>query len=96
MFNGTGVALPLAQKDLTWGKHLLAGLYCKPRNRVVAMRPDGMDLEAVVLSIWSQQWPSLRRGFRFCTWAAADRSSDNQHFDLQLLPPADRSIRTRF
>ncbi|MBA4316210.1 MAG: hypothetical protein C0422_12915 [Alcaligenaceae bacterium] len=89
-------ALPLTQKDIVWGRRLLAGLYGKPRSRVVAMRQEGGDVEALVLALWSQQWPRLRRAFRFCTWATADRSSDSQHFDLQLLPPVDRSIRTRF
>lgn len=60
------------------------------------MRHEEVNIEALVLALWSQQWPRLRRSFRFCTWAAADRSSDSQHFDLQLLPPMDRSIRTRF
>lgn len=89
-------ALPLTQTDVVWGRRLMAGLYGKPRSRVVAMRQEGVNVEALVLALWSQQWPRLRRAFRFCTWAAADRSSDSQHFDLQLLPPMDRSIRTRF
>jgi len=40
--------------------------------------------------------PRLRRGFRFCTLVAADRSSEGNVFDLQLLHPADRGVRTRF
>lgn len=89
-------AMPPIQENLDWGRRLLTGLYNKPRSRVIAMRPDGIDIEALVFAVWSQQWPRLRRAFRFCTWAAADRSSEAQLFDLQLLPPMDRSIRTRF
>lgn len=88
--------LPFLPEDLRWGKRLLTSLYDKPRNRVVTMRPDGVNDEALVLAVWSQQWPRLRRAFRFCTWAASDRSSEGNVFDLQLCPPIDRSVRTRF
>ena len=50
----------------------------------------------MVLALWSQQWPRLRRSFRFCTFAASDRSFEKDRFDLQVLPSSDRSIRTRF
>jgi hypothetical protein len=80
----------------TWSRRVLTGLYEKPSSRVVAVRPAGIEVDPVVLAIWSQQWPRLRRGFRFCTLAAADRSSDGHIFDLQLLPSMDRSVRTRF
>lgn len=96
MFLEQRAAVRPTQEDLAWGRRLLAGLYDQPRSRVVAMRSDSMDNEALVLAVWSQQWPKLRRAFRFCTWTAADRSSEGHLFDLQLLPPMDRSIRTRF
>src|SRR5258708_37290560 len=59
------------------------------------MRPT-TDGEKAALSIWSQQWPRLRRNFRFCTFTAGDRSIDNASFDLQMLPSRDRSVRSRF
>lgn len=92
----TPAARALAGDDLAWCRLLLAALYGKPGERVIAVRPVGVDVDAVVLAIWSQQWPRLRRGFRFCTLTAADRSSEGNVFDLQLLHPADRSVKTRF
>lgn len=86
----------LTRTEQAWGQRLLMGLYGKPRSRITAVPPNGVDVEAIVLAIWGQQWPRLRRAFRFCTWAAADRSSESQHFDLQLLPRQERSTRTRF
>lgn len=83
-------------EGLKWGRLVLGGLYDSPGSRVVAMRPDNIDSEALVLAVWSQQWPRLRRAFRFCTWAAADRSSEGNLFDLQLCSRVDRSVRTRF
>ncbi|WP_211441236.1 GAP1-N1 domain-containing protein [Collimonas humicola] len=79
-----------------WSRQVLAGLYGKPRSRITATRPVGVDIEKSLLAIWSQQWPRLRRAFRFCTLSAADRSTEGNNFDLQLLPSTDRSLRTRF
>lgn len=79
-----------------YARRLLAALYGGPRDRVIASRPVGVDADTIVTSVWSQQWPRLRRAFRFCTLASADRSSEGNSFDLQLLPSLDRSTRTRF
>lgn len=79
-----------------WARRLLASLYGKPRNRIIAARKSEIDVDALVLAIWVQQWPRLRRSFRFCTFAVSDRSTEGATFDLQLLPSADRNMRTRF
>lgn len=78
-----------------WAKPVVAALYGKPKSRIVATR-YGPEVDSAVLAIWSQQWPRLRRGFRFCTLAASDRSVEGAGFDLQLLPSLDRSVRSRF
>lgn len=57
---------------------------------------SGGEVDSAVLAIWSQQWPRLRRNFRFCTQAASDRSAEGASFDLQVLPSHDRSVRSRF
>ena len=89
-----GVALTDADK--AWSRHVLAGLYGEPSSRIIAARPIGVDVDRVILALWSQQWPRLRRAFRFCTLAVSDRSSKGTSFDLQLLPSMDRSVRRRF
>lgn len=90
------VARALTGDDLKWSRKLLSALYGKPSERVIAARPGEVDVDSVVLAIWGQQWPRLRRGFRFCTLVAADRSSDGNVFDLQLLHTTDRGSKTRF
>lgn len=75
---------------------LLASLYGSPRKRIIAPRTVSSDVDALVTALWGQQWPRLRRSFRFCTFALADRSTEGGVFDLQFLPSLDRSVRIRF
>lgn len=90
------VARALTADDLKWSRKLLSALYGKPGERVIAARPVEVDVDSVVLAIWGQQWPRLRRGFRFCTLVAADRSYEGNVFDLQLLHATDRGGKARF
>jgi len=77
-------------------RRLLWALYGSPKCPVIASRTTDLDLDALVLAIWAQQWPRLRRSFRFCTLAASDRSSDGAIFDLQLLQEQGRLGRSSF
>nr|VFJ73575.1 MAG: hypothetical protein BECKFW1821C_GA0114237_10532 [Candidatus Kentron sp. FW] len=86
----------LSDDSRLWGRCLLSTLYGKPRSPVVSIGPVKIDVDTVLLAIWAQQWPRLRRTFRFCTLAAADRSTEGNPFDLQILPSVDRSVRARF
>jgi hypothetical protein len=79
-----------------FARQLLVSLYGSPGDKVIGPRPNSTDFERVVIAILTQQWPRLRRAFRFCTLANSDRSSEGAAFDLQLLPSLDRSVRTRF
>ncbi|WP_435609814.1 hypothetical protein [Pseudomonas knackmussii] len=85
----------LSEKAIEWSKLALTALYGKPKSRIIISRHE-MELDRVILAIWGQQWPRLRRGFRFCTFSASDRSTENSAFDLQVLPSFDRSVRSRF
>ena len=87
--------IPLSALAERWVRAVIAGLYGKPRSRIVVDRFGG-DVDSMVLSLWSQQWPRLRRIFSFCTFAASDRSTDNYVFDLQVLPSSNRSVHLRF
>lgn len=77
-------------------KKLISALYGRPNAKIVAAREPELDVDDLVTAIWSQQWPKLRRSFRFCTLAAADRSQDGAVFDLQLFPAGNQALRTRF
>lgn len=83
--------------DSEWSRLMLAGLYGEPSSPIIATRPATVDVDQVVVALWSQQWPRLRRSFRFCTSTATDRSIGRSRFDLQLVPKErDRNIRGRF
>jgi len=77
-------------------RRIIGALYGKPSARITSPRDDRLDIDALITTIWSQQWPRLRRSFRFCTFAATDRSTESAPFDLQLLPTGNQAIRTRF
>lgn len=81
-----GPGQPLwSERDGAW---VLAALYGVPDAPAFleADRPD--RLEDLVLAVWTQQWPRLRRTFRFCTWSLTGRSIEGDPFDLQVVPPA--------
>ena len=78
-----------------WARQVIAALYEMPRTPIVAEH-FGNEVDRTVLALWSQQWPRLRRNFRFCTFAVSDRSAKNSNFDLQIVPRSDRSVHTRF
>ena len=88
--------ITLTTTEATWARGVLAALYAEPHEKVVAARSASIDVERVVLALWTQQWPRLRRSFCFCTFATADRSDGGCTFDLQLFPSTDFSARQRF
>lgn len=85
----------LMPEQRSWARQVLMALYGKPNSRIVALS-SGPGVDHAVLALWSQQWPRLRRSFRFCTFAVSDRSVEGASFDLQVLPALDRSSRSRF
>jgi hypothetical protein len=81
-------------KSIEFARRLASGLYDMAKSRVVAIRPSDIDCDQLVVALWAQQWPRLRRAFRFCTLAGAERTTDGS-FDLQLLGD-ERGTRSRF
>lgn len=71
-------------------------LYGAPGDQVVASAEEPSEDEDMLLGIWLQQWPRLRRTFGFCTMAGMDRSGKGVRLDIQLVPELDRSARSRF
>lgn len=66
--------------------HLLNGLYTEPNQQIYAQNIDQSVVERLCLSLWFQQWPRLRRNFRFCTCSSSDRSRGSERFDIQFYP----------
>jgi hypothetical protein len=85
----------LSLQDEAWLATVLNALYRFPRDRVVAKRDAAVSVETLTLRIWDQQWPRLRRSFRFCTFTTKDRSASGGAFDLQVLPGIDSANRMR-
>jgi len=75
---------------------LASALYGHPEEQIWARRPADTGVDNVVLRLWDQQWPRLRRSFKFCTLTSRDRSQDVLQFDLQLTTSGGNSARLRF
>lgn len=83
-------AAPASFADASIAVPILKGLYDQPRP--VAIMADLTEAgERLLLSIWGQQWPRLRRNFRFCTQVSADRSTEEAPFDLQFFSARRRT-----
>lgn len=82
--------------DASYARQVLAALYDHPATKVIAGQPPSGQPEKFICALLAQQWPRLRRSFRFCTLAAADRSTRGAQFDLQMIASRDRGARTRF
>jgi hypothetical protein len=82
----------LDDQALLVAPRLIAALYGACDRTVVLFGADASVFEGLVLAVWSQQWPRLRRSFRFCTGALASRVQGDVAFDLLVAPS---SLRTR-
>lgn len=85
----------MSTQEEDWLAAVLNGLYELSSSRVIAKRDPGVSVDALTLRIWDQQWPRLRRSFRFCTFTTKDRSTPGASFDLQILPGSNMSSRVR-
>ena len=83
------IRLPRRKTEL-----ILYGLYGRP-SRAVYLTTQDEDAEEVVLASWLQQWPRLRRSFRFCTLSLLSTSSNQEAFDLQIVPRGTYSRATK-
>ncbi|QTC89192.1 GAP1-N1 domain-containing protein [Brevundimonas pondensis] len=75
---------------------ILNALYTVPDRGIAADAAEPSHDETLVLAIWMQQWPRLRRAFSFCTLSGVERSLRSGPLDLQLAAGPQRSSRTRF
>lgn len=86
----------LSPEASSWFEKLASAVYEHPDAQVWARRTDGRDIDDAVLRLWDQQWPRLKRSFRFCTLTSRDRSQEGIPFDLQLIPGSESSSHLRF
>jgi hypothetical protein len=65
---------------------LYSALYGTADAPVILPANNAKQYESLVLRVWSQQWPRLRRAFKFCTGAIEGRTLEGKPFDLQVIP----------
>lgn len=65
---------------------LIEALYSGGNRPVVLAGSDVRTHEELLFSLWSQQWPKLRRNFVFSTGSFADRGRSGPAFDVQVTP----------
>lgn len=66
--------------------HTLFALYEYPSSAVFIESDNSKNFEDLILRIWNQQWPRLRRTFSFCTGSIFGRRLNDKSFDLQVIP----------
>lgn len=66
---------------------LVGAVLGQPRPVIVAV-DTAAQVEAVVLRLWEELWPSERARFSFCTGALMPRSNAGALLDLQAVPRA--------
>ena len=53
---------------------------------VVIVARDSEEFSDTIFALWSQQWPSLRQQFAFCTGSLSARNLPDRPFDIQCAP----------
>lgn len=71
---------------------LVATIYANPQSSIVVLDESSLSWEPIVFSLWSQQWPRLRRTFAFSTGSLGDRRLGGVAFDLQIAPMSTQRL----
>lgn len=66
--------------------NVIKSLYELPNAAVFIPHENSKYLQGIILEIWAQQWPKLRRSFSFCTGSLAPRKIFNTLLELQVIP----------
>lgn len=90
------VGRPFSPEASSWFAKLASAVYEHPDAQIWARRSEDRDVDDAVLRLWDQQWPRLKRSFRFCTLTSRDRSQEGMPFDLQLTPGSESISLLRF
>jgi hypothetical protein len=65
---------------------IIDGLYNHPDDTVYILSYNSREYQDLIMKIWNQQWPELRRVFSFCTGSISSRKANNKTLDLQVIP----------
>lgn len=72
--------------DIKRTVQLVRALYEHPDHGIVILDQAGEPWELATFTVWSQQWPRLRREFAFSVGSLGDRRQIGISFDLQIAP----------
>ncbi len=84
--SGFDLNKPTKVNDFDIALLVLSGLYQHPDKPVYLTSENAEQYADLILEIWNQQYPKLRRSFMFCTGALANRKAAGRNFDLQIAP----------
>jgi hypothetical protein len=86
IFHAPEFASAADNSHLAFLGRLLEEVYVGKPVPVIVPAVNAGEYEAPLLAMWSQQWPSLRRRFSFCTGALSARKLGEDTFDVQCTP----------
>jgi len=72
-------------------KGMLEALYIETDKAAIVPAKNSEEYKKVVLDIWSDQWPRLRRSFTFCTGSLSNRMLEDKNYDFQVVPQKNLS-----
>ena len=75
---------------------MIHGVYTNTKEPAQIDASHILDAEDVVFALWSQQWPRLRRRFKFCTFCDVNKTDRFSSFDLQLFHKAPVGQRSAY
>jgi GTPase-associated protein 1, N-terminal domain type 1 len=73
---------------------LIFQLYSQHGFSLLIQNQNSLELESLILSIWLQQWPRLKRNFSFCTGSISPRLINGKYLDLQVIPENETTIKS--
>jgi hypothetical protein len=68
--------------------NLLFHFYGNQNKPLLLPAQNSHEFKDALFAMWSQQWPSLRMQFTFCTGSLSSRSYDKRPLDVQCVPVA--------
>jgi hypothetical protein len=80
------------EENPAFAAFLLKLLYGQPDQSIVVLDDMSWLWEVPIFSLWSQQWPRMRRSFSFSTGSLADRRLAGVSFDLQVAPRSSQRL----
>jgi hypothetical protein len=79
----TGESTAPSAADLSW---FIESFYTVKPAPLLIPAKTAAEFEPMLLAAWSQQWPSLRRVFSFCTGSLSSRRLGKEPLEVQCVP----------